>query len=192
MHSLSSYSWKAGKSFHLSAAGNCAMKFFVQSNSGIPFILLEGSRSNTHLWICVRWDLTWDLCWCVGTSYKGRLLLTRTHSGLWKDFCSTLREVVDTGMVRRCLCSSLVSGRDRNLLSKLWGWLTQADFFLANNAQCSDSHLSDSVFYFFQFFFQTLPVVNNLNFAGWLFTLFCSALHSLKMHGSFPWDDNKD
>lgn len=43
-----------------------------------------------------------------------------------------------------------------------------------------------------QFLFQTLSIVNNLNFAGWLFTLFCSALHSLKMHGSFPQYDNKD
>lgn len=43
-----------------------------------------------------------------------------------------------------------------------------------------------------QFLLQTLSVVNNLNFAGWLLSLFCSALHSLKRHGSFPWEDNKD
>lgn len=37
-----------------------------------------------------------------------------------------------------------------------------------------------------QFLSQTLSVVNNLNFSGWLFSLFCSALHSLEIHGSFP------
>lgn len=42
------------------------------------------------------------------------------------------------------------------------------------------------------FLFQNPSVVNNLNFADWLFTLFCSALHSLKMHESSPQYDNKD
>lgn len=147
MHSLSSYSWKAGKSFHLSATGNYAMKFFVQGISGIPFILLEGSRSNIHLWICIKWDLTRDLCWWVGTRYKGRILLTRTHSGLWKAFCSALREVVDTAMVKEVFVQFLDFRKGQEFNIQTLGLTdTRIIFFLVNNTQCWDSHLSDSVF----------------------------------------------
>lgn len=148
MHSLPSYSWKAGRFFHLSAIGNRGIKFFVQGISG-GLCWKDLGPTLQHFWICIRWHLTWHLYWWVGTSDKGGLVLIRTHSGLWNGFCSTLREMVDTGMVRRCLCSSLISGRGKNLITKLWGWQTQADFFFfVNNTQCLDSHLSASVFCF--------------------------------------------
>lgn len=82
---------------------------------------------------------------------------------------------------------SLVSRRGKNSINNQTLGLTDLNnFFFFVNTQYSDSNLS--VFFFFpvcEFLVPSLFVVNNLNFAGLLFTLFFSALHYLKKHGSF-------
>lgn len=142
MHSLSCYSWKAGKSFHLSATGNCGMKFIVQSISGGLCWKDQGPTLTS--------EFVWDEI-LLGVFTDGLGLATKV-SNYWpghiQDFEAASALTSGRWWAQGwCLCSSFISERSKILITKLWGWQTRAEFFfLVNNTQCSDSCLPASAF----------------------------------------------